>query len=196
MTKIAIVFHSGFGHTKAVAERVQKGAAGVPGVQATLISVAELPSAEGKPAGGRWAELDAADAIIFGTPTYMGDVSAEFKRFAEATSGQWFQQKWRDKVAAGFTNSGGLSGDKSGTLLSLVTLASQHSMIWISQGVMSSEYTGDGRGLNRLGAWVGLMTQSEGQKSPDQTPGEPDRATAEAFGRRVAEAAARWVKGR
>ncbi|WP_426469830.1 NAD(P)H-dependent oxidoreductase, partial [Salmonella enterica] len=68
-----------------------------------------------------WAAIAASDAIIFGSPTYNGTISARFKQFMEDSTRQaWIPQTWRNKVAAGFTNSGALHGDK---LNSLVTLA-------------------------------------------------------------------------
>ena len=95
MTKISIVFHSGYGHTKVLAEQVKAGADQVPGTETRLIPVEEVDA--------HWADLEASDAIIFGSPTYMGSVSGPFKSFMDASSKPWFEQKWKDKVAAGFT---------------------------------------------------------------------------------------------
>ncbi len=72
-----------------------QGPARSAGATVHLISVEELGA--DAPA---WATLDAADAIIFGAPTYMGSTSAKFKAFEEAASGRWFQQAWKDKFAA------------------------------------------------------------------------------------------------
>lgn len=190
MPAIAIVYHSGFGHTKAVAEHVHRGVDAVDGCTASLISVDEFPApGPDRKLGGRWAELDAADAIILGCPTYMGGVSAAMKQFMESSSGLWMKQAWKDKIAAGFTNSGGLSGDKVNALVGMAVFAAQQSMIWVSQGIFYNE-----QGINRMGAWLGLMTQSD-NAPPDQTPPKEDRDTAELFGRRVAEATIRWVRG-
>lgn len=196
MAKIVVVYHSGFGHTKGVAERVLKGALSVGGVEGALVSVGELPAPDAqRQYHGRWAELNAADAIVFGAPTYMGDISAAFKKFMEDSSAIWYGQQWKDKLAAGFSNSGGLSGDKLHSLHSLSVFASQHSMIWVSTGVMPSEYTRDGLNLNRLSSFTGLMTQAH-QAAPEESPIEADKQTAERFGARVAQATLRWVKGR
>ena len=102
MTKIAVVFHSGYGHTLRMAQAVAEGAG------AELIAV----DAEGNLPEGGWETLNAADAIIMGSPTYMGSVSWQFKKFADASSKQWFGQAWKDKVFAGFTNSATMNGDK------------------------------------------------------------------------------------
>ncbi len=192
MAGVAVVFHSGFGHTKVVAERVAAGVRSVAGVEAALIPVEELPApGKDRSYGGRWPELDAADGLIFGCPTYMGSLSAELKRFMEHSSAIWFRQGWKDKIAGGFTNSGGLSGDKFNTMVDLVAFAGQHSMIWVSQGLMQ-----DGKGANRISSWLGVMTQSDAGKGPDAAPPEADRATAEAYGRRIAEAVLRWRRDR
>ena len=127
MSKIAIVYHSGYGHTQVQAEAVARGAAAVAGSAVALIPVAD--------AEARAAELDAADAIVFGAPTYMGSASAPFKGFMDWSSKAWFGQKWKDKLAAGFTNSGSHSGDKLNTLVQMFIFAMQHGMIWIGLGL-------------------------------------------------------------
>jgi len=194
MPTVAVVYHSGFGATKLVAEHVVKGAASTADVQAALIPVADLPppGADRKLAG-RWEELNRADAIVFGCPTYMGSASAEFKKFMESSAGLWFTQAWKDKIAAGFTNSAGLSGDKLNTITDLAVFAGQHSMIWASLGTF---YQGvektDPKTINRLGGWMGLLTQTD----QGATPPASDLATAEAFGKRIAQVTARWTRSR
>ncbi|WP_346343763.1 flavodoxin family protein [Gluconobacter cerinus] len=128
MSKVLVVYHSGYGHTKVVAEHVAQGA------QAQLVAI----SADGEITEAEWAALDDADAIIFGTPTYMGNVSWQFKKFADATSKIWFTRGWQDKVFGGFTNSASPNGDKQVTLITLQTLASQHGGIWVSLGIPPS----------------------------------------------------------
>jgi multimeric flavodoxin WrbA len=188
VTSIAIAYHSGFGHTAAVAASVHRGAGAVDGVRATLIDVAALPPPdERRRLTGLWDELHAADAIIFGCPTYMGTVSGVFKQFMDASGAVWQSQAWRDKMAAGFTNAGGLSGDKLNTLTTLAMFAAQHSMIWVSQGVFVEK-----SGINRMGSWIGMMAQSSDGPIETSTPPE-DHETARRFGERVALAAVRWV---
>ena len=190
MPTIAIIYHTGFGHTKIVAEHVHRGAGSVDGVDAALIPVAVLPPAgEGGLLGGRWGEVDAADAMIFGCPTYMGSVSAGFKVFMETSSHYWLTQAWRDKLAAGFTVGGGLSGDKLNALTDMAVFAAQHSMLWVSQGVES-----DKAGLNRMGSYLGMMAQADNGPA-EETIGPEDRATAERFGARIAVATMRWAHG-
>ena len=182
MTQIAIVFHSGFGHAKIVAEQVRIGTESVPGTQANLIPVEEIDA--------HWATLEGADAIVFGSPTYMGNVSAPFKAFMDASSKPWLEQKWKDKLAGGFTISGSPSGDKLNTLQSLMIFAMQHGMIWVG----NAELPYNEEGINRLGSFTGVMAQA-GQVSPEVEPNEADRRTAERFGQRFAKATARWTRG-
>ena len=185
MSKVAIVYHSGFGHTQALAEAVASGARAVPGTSVSLIPVAE--------AEARAAELDAADAIVFGSPTYMGGLSAEFARFKDWTSSRWMQGAWRNKLAAGFTVSASWNGDKHNTLYQLLTLAVQHGMIWIGLGLPpgNNSSTGSIADLNRLGASIGAMGQANADQGVEGIAAS-DFKTFEALGRRVAEATGRW----
>jgi multimeric flavodoxin WrbA len=144
----------------------------------------------------KWEILHAADAIIFGCPTYLGSASAEFKKFIEVTSGFWTQQKWKDKLAAAFTNSGSQSGDKLNTLVQLAVFAAQHGMIWVSLGLLpgNNSSTGSVNDINRLGGWMGAMAQSNVDQGPDVAPPANDLETASLLGKRVAEIALRFTK--
>jgi multimeric flavodoxin WrbA len=191
MTRTAVAYHSAFGHTAAVARSVVEGLASVPGVEAVAVDVTTLPPADAqRRLTGAWEDLHRADAIVFGCPTYMGTVTAPFKAFMDATGAIWQTQAWRDKLAAGFTNAAGLSGDKLQTLQALSVFAAQHSMVWVSQGVMMAP-----GGINRMGSYLGLMAQSDNAPT-NRTPPPEDHATARLFGARVGEAAARWARGR
>jgi NAD(P)H dehydrogenase (quinone) len=181
MTKIAVVFHSGYGHTLRMAQAVAEGAG------AELIAI----DAEGNLPEGGWETLKAADAIIMGSPTYMGSVSWQFKKFADESSKPWFSQTWKDKLFAGFTNSATMNGDKLSTLHYLFTLAMQHSGIWVGTGLMPSNSKAALRNdINYVGSFSGAMAQSPSDSSPaEMLPG--DLETARLFGQRVNEVAAR-----
>ncbi len=179
MTTLVLAYHSGYGHTKRVAEAVREGAASVPGVQATLLDVTQAGDAQ-------WAELAAADAIVFGSPTYMGGASGDFKKFADASAKVWFSQGWKDKVAGGFTCSQNMSGDKYSTLMYFVTLAMQHGMVWVGTGMMPPRQPGHHDELNRLGSSIGVMAQAD-NVPPEQSPPKGDLDTARAYGKRLAE---------
>ncbi|EOV4649110.1 flavodoxin family protein [Vibrio parahaemolyticus] len=124
-------------------------------------------------------ELAECDAIIFGSPTYMGGVAAQFKAFADASSESWYHQKWANKVAAGFTSGGALNGDQSCTLQYLQTFAYQHGMMWVGLDKISN--SGE-QNLNRYGVQGGIVAQggADGQLHAS------DVATAEYLGKRVA----------
>jgi NAD(P)H dehydrogenase (quinone) len=188
MAKIVIVYHSGYGHTEALARAVAEGAKGVRGVAAALVPVAEAEQ--------RIEELNGADALVFGCPTYMGSGSAEFKKFMEMTSRLWSEQKWKDKLAAGFTNSGSQSGDKLSTLTQLFVFAMQHGMLWVGLGLLpgNNSSTASVNDLNRLGSFMGAMAQSNVDQGGDVAPPQADRDTARHLGKRVAETALRLAR--
>lgn len=186
MKKIAIVYDSGFGHTTKQAQAVAAGVRQVPGTEATLYPVSDtsLP----------WEQLEASDAIIFGSPTYNGSPSARFKQFCEdSTRPAWIGMKWRNKVAAGFTNSGAQNGDKLHSLVSMALFAAQHGMLWVGLDLKPGNDNSQGsvHDLNRLGSWLGAMAQSNGDQGPDTTPIQSDLDTAAYLGQRVAETAHR-----
>jgi NAD(P)H dehydrogenase (quinone) len=190
MTTIAIIYFSGTGHTHLMAEAIAEGAQKTPDTTVQLLRITGEQITN-----GRWkdeaiaAQLNQADAIVFGSPTYMGGVAAQFKAFVDGVSSAWAQQLWKNKIAGGFTHSGGLSGDKQGTLLYLMINATQHAMVWVGGGEMTQP-----NGVNRLGAYQGVMGQAvpdfTGTKSAELDPG--DRATAVLYGQRIAESTKRW----
>ena len=181
MSRIVIVYHSGYGHTRRVAEHVAAGA------QGELLAI----DSEGNLPEGGWETLAAADAIVFGTPTYMGGASWQFKKFADASSKAWFGRLWQDKVFGGFTNSASMNGDKQVTLIGLQTLASQHGGIWVSLGLLPSNSKAATRNdVNNLGGSVGLLVQSPSDASVDEIP-QGDLETAKRYGQRIAEVTAK-----
>ncbi len=184
MANVVVVYHSGYGHTQRLAQAVAEGA-GAP-----LIAI----DAEGNLPDGAWDQLARADAIVFGSPTYMGGPSWQFKKFADASSKPWFGQAWKDKMFAGFTNSASMNGDKFSTLTYFFTLAMQHGGVWVGNGMMPSNAKAAQRNdVNYLGTFSGAVSQSPADASvQEMLPG--DLETGRQFGQRVAAAAARWKK--
>ncbi|KAB8196384.1 NADPH-dependent FMN reductase [Nonomuraea phyllanthi] len=180
---VMVAYHSGYGHTARMAEAVRYGAASVDGVKAELLSVDTMTE-------GQWELLDTADAIVFGSPTYMGSASPEFHTFARDSVARWQRQAWKDKLAAGFTNSGSKSGDKLHTLQYMALLAAQHGMLWVGLDLLPgwNSSTGSVSDLNRLGVWLGAAASSNVDQGPEEMS-ESDLRTAEHLGKRVAEQA-------
>lgn len=184
MAQIVIVFHSGYGHTAKIAEAVAASAG------ATLLPI----GADGELPADGWARLGEADMIVFGSPTYMGMASWQFKKFADASAKAWFTQAWKDKLFAGFTNSASMNGDKASTLSYLVTLAMQHGGIWVGAGMMPSNSKAATRDdINYVAGFSGLMTTTPSDASTDEMV-QGDLATAAKFGERLAQVARR-IKG-
>ena len=159
---LAIAYHSGYGHTATLADAVAAGASEA-GADVTVIAVDRMSDAD-------WGVLDSSDGIVFGSATYMGNVSAAFQSFAEQTGRRCIDGTWRDKVAAGFTNSGGKSGDKLNTLVSLSVFAAQHHMHWVNLGLSPgwNSSTASENDLNRLGFFLGAGAQTDVDANSDQ----------------------------
>lgn len=179
MAKVIVVYHSGYGHTAKQAEAVAKGAG------AELIAI----DANGEITQDQWAALDDADAIVFGSPTYMGMASWQFKKFADASSKAWFTQQWKDKIFGGFTNSATMNGDKHSTIHYFMTLAMQHGGIWVGTGLMPSNGKAAKRDdVNYVGSFAGAMMQTPHDATVDEV-NAGDLETARLYGVRIAEIA-------
>ena len=188
MSTISIVYFSGTGHTAKLAEAVASGASSVSGTTVHVMSLSGEDIVKGRYQNDAvLAQIDASDAVIFGSPTYMGGPAAQFKAFADATGGRWYTGGWRDKVAAGFTVSSGASGDKLSTLHYFFTLAMQHGMVWVG----FPENPMNDKGINRLSSYSGVMAQA-GQEPVDIAPNAADKLTGELLGVRVATLTAKF----
>jgi NAD(P)H dehydrogenase (quinone) len=177
MSAVVVIYHSGYGHTKKQAEAVAEGA------KADLIAISE----NGDIADADWDKLDAAQAIVMGSPTYMGTVSWQFKKFADASSKAWFTQKWKDKIFAGFTNSASLNGDKASTISYFMTFSMQHSGVWVGTGLMPASMKASTRSdVNSLGGFSGALMSTPADASADEV-NPADLETARLLGARVAD---------
>lgn len=186
MTSVAIVYFSGYGHTARQAEAVQSGAASVPGTQVAVYQI----DANGDLLEGAFEALGKADAIVYGSPTYMGGPAWQFKKFADASSKPWFAQAWKDKIAAGFTNSASVNGDKFSTIEYFWTLSQQHGQIWVGTGLMPANTKTHGPAdINWTAGFGGALAISPSDASPDEAPRAGDLETARLFGQRIAEVA-------
>jgi NAD(P)H dehydrogenase (quinone) len=185
MSKIVVVYHSGYGHTARLAQAIADGAA------AQLLAI----DSDGNLPAEAWDTLNQAEAIIMGSPTYMGSVSWQFKKFADTSSKAWFTQAWKDKLFAGFTNSASMNGDKLSTLHYLFTLAMQHGGLWVGNAQLpANSKTAQRNDLNYLGSFSGAMAQTPADAGvDDMLPG--DLETARRFGERIAQSSKRLNPG-
>ncbi len=186
--KIAIVYHSVTGTTAQLAEAVAAGCNSVPQTSAVLLRIEGADITQGRYHNTVVLQsIDQADAVIFGSPTFMGSVSAQFKAFADATAGEyWGKQLWADKIAAGFTVGTGYCGDTLHSLHYLQILAAQQGMLWAGLDLAGA---GDAKAPNRLGAQAGVIV-----RAVDGAVAECDLQTGFYLGQRVARLASRLIK--
>lgn len=183
MSKVSVVYFSGYGHTKRQAEAVIEGAKSVEGVELHVVEISQ----EGTYPEDTFEILKSSDAILYGSPTYMGGPAWQFKKFADESSKAWFTQEWKDKFAAGFTNSATVNGDKGETINYFTTLAMQHSQIWVGTGLMPANTKAHGPDdVNWTGGFKGALAISPSDSSPEEAPRKGDLETARLLGIRVA----------
>jgi NAD(P)H dehydrogenase (quinone) len=184
--KVSIVYFSATGHTHLMAEHVAKGVQTVAGTEVELVRVNGKDIIEGRYKNKETIDnLVKSDAIIFGSPTYMGNVAAQLKAFIDALSEHWFTQALKDKIAGGFTHSSSPYGDKGSTFAYLKVLADQLGMLWVGNGVHAHYLTGDEREVNRFSFSSGPAGQTfMGAEKPVLNDG--DAITAELYGARIA----------
>ncbi|WP_189444093.1 flavodoxin family protein [Salinicola rhizosphaerae] len=181
-----VIYHSGYGHTERMADAIAEGAG------AARIGI----DSDGNITEKDWETLSGADAIVFGSPTYMGGPSWQFKKFADASSQPWFKRQWQNKIFGGFTNSASVNGDKLNTLKYFFLLAGQHGGIWINMDIKPANVKASKRDdLNRMGSYIGPMAQTPADASPEEMS-TGDLETARLYGERVAMLASQFLAGR
>lgn len=189
MINIAVVYFTKTDVTGALAQSLVAGLNSVHDVNIITHKIQGHEIVEGRFVNHDiFTDLKDCDAIIFGTPTYMGGPSAQFKTFADATSDLWCEQEWSGKIAAGFTCGSAMNGDQTGTLQYFVTLANQHGMFWVG---LDCAHGYKDHGVNRLGCQLGVVAHS-----PDGEVHSSDLATAKYLGQRVAEQARRLASNK
>ena len=182
--KISIIYSSDTGHTHRLARAIDIGCRVTKDTNTQLIRLSEQDFT-----GSRWhneailSELDNSDAIIFGSPTFMGCLSSELKAFMEATVSRYMAEMWNGKVAGGFTVSGASAGDKFNTLTSLSTFAMQHGMIWVGLG--ANPFNKD-QNINLSGHYYGATGCAGPNDDPVNAPTQSELKAGEFLGKRVA----------
>jgi len=142
--KILVVFHSMYGHVKKMAEAVAEGAKEVNGSEVKIVKVRETLSDDildkmgckeiVKEMSSEYDEatledLEEADAIIFGTPTRYGNMSAQMKAYLDSTVSLWSKGSLVGKVGGVFTSTATQHGGQESTILSFHTVLLHHGML-------------------------------------------------------------------
>jgi NAD(P)H:quinone oxidoreductase type IV len=141
--KIQVVFYSMYGHVYQMAEAVAAGAREIGGTEVSLLQVPELVPDEILEKSGasvarasfahvpvaKPAQLEEADAIIFGTPTRFGNMAAQMRNFLDQTGGLWATGALVGKVGSAFTSTSSQHGGQETTLVSFHTTLLHHGMI-------------------------------------------------------------------
>jgi len=106
------------------------------------------------------------------SPAYMGGPAWQFKKFADASSRPWLSQAWRDKLAAGFSNSASVNGDKFSTIEYFWTLSQQYGQ---TKAHGPTE-------VNWTAGFGGAIAVSPSDASPEEVPRAGDLETARPLG--------------
>ncbi|MDR9440682.1 MAG: NAD(P)H:quinone oxidoreductase [Halomonas sp.] len=197
MTRILVLYHSMYGHIDTLARTVAEGAREVEGVEVSLKRVPETmePEAFAKAGGQSFdtpeaspEELADFDAVIFGSPTRFGNMSAQMRTFLDQTGGLWAGGKLRGKVASVFTSTG-TGGGQETTITSFWHTLAHHGMVIVPLGYgIGEQYIFDqAGGGNPYGA--STIAGGDGSRQPD----ERERKIARFQGEHVARIATRLV---
>jgi NAD(P)H dehydrogenase (quinone) len=197
MTKVAIIYYSQTGTTHKLAQGVEEGAKAA-GAETRLLRVKETAPDEVWGNIPNWKQhieatsdvreatnddLEWADAIIFGTPTRYGLVSAQLKNFIDQTGALWARGALTNKIGSSFTTTATAHGGQEATILSLNTIFYHWNMLIVSPGYVEASQFEAG---NPYGA---SFTSNNAQADPDEVA----LTAARLQGRRVAEIAAKFV---
>lgn len=140
MPKILVLYYSMYGHVETMAGAIAEGARSVEGAEVILKRVPEtMPPDVAQKYGAKLdqaapvaspKELGEYDAIIFGSPTRFGNMTAQMRNFLDQTGGLWVQGGLVGKVGSVFTSTGTGGGNES-TIISFVTTLMHHGMIYV-----------------------------------------------------------------
>ncbi len=174
MTKVLVLYYSGFGHVETMAKAEVEGIESA-GAHATLKRVPELVPAEVAAKHNFKTDQDAPiaepseladyDAIIFGTPTRFGNMASQMRNFLDQTGGLWAEGKLIGKVGSVFTSTG-TGGGQETTITSFHSSLLHHGMIIVGLPYSAAELTdiSEVRGGSPYGA--ATIAGADGSRSP------------------------------
>ncbi|RJF80837.1 NAD(P)H:quinone oxidoreductase [Oleomonas cavernae] len=139
MTKVLVLYHSSYGHIETLSKAVAEGAASVDGVEVSVKRVPELMNADLMKQFGMKPDQEAPiatvdeladyDAIIFGTPTRFGMMTAQMRNFLDQTGGLWMKGGLIGKVGSVFVSTASQHGGQETTITSFHTTLLHHGMV-------------------------------------------------------------------
>lgn len=197
MTKILVLYYSGYGHVERMAHAVAEGARKVPGAKVSVKRVPELvPQEVARKAGMKLdqeapvaepEELADYDAVIFGTPTRFGNMASQMRNFLDRTGGLWGKGALVGKVGSVFASTATQHGGQETTITSFHTTLLHHGMV-----IVGVPYTCEA--LNEMeeisgGTPYGATTLADGDGS--RQPSENELEIAAFQGEHVARIAAK-----
>lgn len=153
--RVLVVYYSASGNTEKMAAGVVAGAQRVTNAVATLKKIEDTTK----------EELQAADAIILGCPTYFGDVPGRMKTFMDDWNWKW-QVDFTDKVGGAFATGGGQTGGKEHTVLTLLIFMLQNRMI-VAGPLYTNTTTGSVWGEMGAAAMTGPLDPGVGEHELD-----------------------------
>jgi NAD(P)H dehydrogenase (quinone) len=199
VAKVLVLYYSSWGHIEQMAYAAAEGAREA-GAEAVVKRVPELvPSGVAEQAHYKIdqpapiatvEELPEYDAIIFGTPTRFGNMTAQMKNFLDQTGGLWAQGKLVGKVGSVFTSSATQHGGQESTLITFHPVLLHHGMV-----VVGLPYAFAGQmGVTEImgNSPYGASTIAGGDGS--RQPSEVELAGARYQGRHVAEIATKLAR--
>ncbi|MGB6486511.1 MAG: NAD(P)H:quinone oxidoreductase [Steroidobacteraceae bacterium] len=201
MAKVLVLYYSAYGHVERMAQAVAEGARSVSGTEVAVKRVPDLVSEEVARKAGMKVdqkaplatvdELSSYDAIIFGTPTRFGNMTAQMRNFLDQTGGLWMKGALVGKVGSVFASTGTQHGGQE------TTITSFHSTL-LHQGMIIVGLPYSFAGLLRMdeisgGTPYGATTLAKADGS--RQPSENELEGARFQGRHVAEIATRLARG-
>ncbi|WP_414474980.1 NAD(P)H:quinone oxidoreductase [Microvirga sp. M2] len=196
MAKVLVLYYSSWGHIEQMAYAAAEGAREA-GAEVVVKRVPELVPAEIAQAAhykteqkapiATIEELPEYDAIIFGTPTRYGTMTAQMKNFLDQTGGLWAQGKLIGKVGSVFTSTATQHGGQEATILTTLPVLMHHGMVIVGLPYSFAGQSGveEVKGGSPYGA--STIAAADGSRQPSKT--ELDGARFQ--GRHVAEIAAK-----
>jgi NAD(P)H dehydrogenase (quinone) len=178
MAKVLVLYHSFYGHVEAMANAVAQGARQVAGASVDLKRVPETVPAEiFQSAGGKSNqpapiakpdELPNYDAIIFGTGTRFGNMTAQMRNFLDQTGPLWATGALVGKVGSVFSSSATQHGGQESTILSFHTTLLHHGMVIVGLPYAEARQMGldEIKGGSPYGA--STITGSKGERMPSE----------------------------